>query len=63
MTSYVPGQGPSSVPSEQLLLIEQRVTNNLLQSDIGPGAKDELRLMRNDIAQSLGIVPPIIPGD
>lgn len=63
MTSYVPGVGLSSVASEQALLIEQRVTNYLLQGDMGRNNQDELRLVRNDIAQSLGVVPPIIPGD
>ncbi len=62
MTSYIP-TGIGSVVSEQDLLIEQRVTNYLLQTDMGRLANDELRLVRNDIAQSLGLVPPIVPGD
>ncbi len=62
MTSYVPGTGVSFSSSINAL-IEQRVTNQLLQSDMGKPSQEELRLMRNDIAASLGIIPPIVPGD
>jgi hypothetical protein len=62
VTTYIP-TGIGSVVSEQELLIEQRVTNNLLQSDMGRASQDDLRLMRNDIALSLGLVPPVVPGD
>ncbi len=64
MTSYTPGQGGvGAFPAVTLEAIELRVISNLLQSDIGPGSRDELRLMRNDIAQAMGIVPAIVPGD
>jgi hypothetical protein len=64
MTSYVPGNvaiqgfGPTTLEA-----IELRVISNLMQTDQGKVGQEELRLMRNDIAQSLGILPPIVPGD
>ncbi len=61
MTSYVPGAGALTNASNQL--IEQRVTNYLLQQDQGKPAQEDLRTLRNDFAQSLGIFPPVVPGD
>jgi hypothetical protein len=65
MASYVPGNvAISGFASVTLEAIELRVISQLMQNDQGKGqGQEELRLIRNDIAQSLGIVPPVVPGD
>lgn len=63
MTSYVPGSALSgNLQTATLEAIELRVISQLLQNDQGRVSQEELRLVRNDIAQELGIVPPIVPG-
>ena len=60
MTSYVPNSG---APLNQLDIIELRVISNLIQAQSGAQQQDELRILRNDQAQELGIVPPIVVGN
>jgi hypothetical protein len=64
MTSYVPGSGqPTGLSSVTLEAIELRVISNLLQREAGNENQDELRILRNDQAFELGIVPPVVPGN
>ncbi len=60
MTSYVPNSG---APLNALDIIELRVISNLIQSQSGAQQQDELRILRNDQAQELGIVPPVVIGN
>jgi hypothetical protein len=53
----------AAVPAENLMVVEQRVTNTLLQMQMGNTQQDELKLLRNDVGFELGIVPPTIPGN
>lgn len=64
MTSYVPGSGGSlaGTSNDTIQSIELRVISNILQSMQPNTTQDELRILRNDQAQELGIVPPVIPG-
>lgn len=63
MTSYVPGNtSVGGFANDTLSAIELRVISNLLQSQNPNSAQDELRILRNDQAFELGIVPPVIPG-
>ncbi len=62
MTSYVSG-APALAQSDTLSLIELRVLSNLIQSQSGNQQQDELRILRNDQAFELGIVPPVVPGN
>jgi len=65
MSGYFPGTafvGGLSMPT--LDVIELRVISNLIQQQSGSAAyQDELRILRNDQAQELGIVPPVVPGN
>lgn len=47
----------------QLLLIEMRVQNELLQAQMGNGFQEELHTLRDDVAFDLGITPNPVPGD
>ena len=60
MTSYVTG---ATGLSGELDVIELRVISNLLQQQNGNQQQDELRVLRNDQAFELGIVPPVVPGN
>lgn len=60
MTSYVTG---ATGLSGELDVIELRVISNLLQQQAGSQQQDELRVLRNDQAFELGIVPPVVPGN
>ena len=60
MTTYVPNSG---APLNALDIIELRVISNLIQAQSGAQQQDELRILRNDQAQELGIVPPIVVGN
>ena len=51
----------SGYPAEDLSVIEQRVTNILLQMQMGNVTLDELRILRNDQAAELGLTVPV-PG-
>ena len=63
MSTYIPGVGLSSVTAENSMLVELRVLSNLIQQyNGGAPSQEDLRLMRNDEAFGLGIVPPIVPG-
>lgn len=64
MASFIPGssvQAPFNTPT--LDLIELRVISNLLQREMASASQDELRILRNDQAFELGIVPPVVPGN
>ncbi len=65
MTQYVPGQGSVGGISGQMLdVIELRVISNILQREMSNAAQgDDLRVLRNDQAFELGIVPPVVPGN
>jgi hypothetical protein len=64
MTSYVPGNtSVSGIAAQTLDVVELRVISNLLQQQAPNGQQDELRVLRNDQAFELGIVPPVIPGN
>lgn len=60
MTTYLTG---ATGLSGELDVVELRVISNLLQQQ-APNSQqqDELRVLRNDQAFELGIVPPIVPG-
>ena len=60
MTIYLTG---ATGLSGELDVVELRVISNLLQQQ-APNSQqqDELRMLRNDQAFELGIVPPIVPG-
>ncbi len=60
MTTYIPNSG---APLNALDIIELRVISNLIQAQSGAQQQDELRILRNDQAQELGIVPPIVVGN
>ena len=63
MAQGLAGDSPGTTAGEQtlqLILVENRVTNQLLQN-ISP-VTDELRQLRNDVANELGIPVPI-PGN
>jgi hypothetical protein len=60
MTSYTPG---APALTSNLDLIELRVISNILQRDLPAQAQDELRILRNDQAFELGIVPPVVIGN
>lgn len=60
MTVYVPNSG---APLNALDIIELRVISNLIQAQSGAQQQDELRILRNDQAQELGIVPPVVVGN
>lgn len=64
MTSYV-NAGPTlaGFNSTSLGAIELRVISNLLQQQSGNMQQDELRVLRNDQAFELGVVPPVVPGN
>jgi hypothetical protein len=59
MTAYVPG---SPALTSNLDLIELRVISNILQREMAAQSQDELRILRNDQAFELGIVPPVVIG-
>jgi len=59
MTAYFTG---ATGLSGQLDVVELRVISNLLQREMASQSQDELRILRNDQAFELGIVPPVIPG-
>jgi hypothetical protein len=63
MTSYTAGfPSLGGVTSENLSVVELRVISNLIQQyNGGSAAQEDLRLMRNDEGQALGLTPPI-PG-
>lgn len=63
MTSFVPGSGLTQISAQTLDVIELRVISNLIQAQSGAQNQDELRILRNDQAFELGIVPPIVPGN
>ena len=64
MTSYVPGTGlQGTLQPVTLEAVELRVISNLLQGQNPNSAQDELRILRNDQAFELGIVPPVVPGN
>lgn len=65
MTSYVPGGGAALAGqgADTLQTIELRVLSNLMQREMSSMSQDELRILRNDQAFELGIVPPVIPGN
>jgi hypothetical protein len=64
MTQYIAGQGSVGGVSGQMLdVIELRVISNLLQAQASDQQQDELRVLRNDQAFELGIVPPVVPGN
>ena len=60
MTTYLTG---ATGLSGELDVIELRVISNLLQQQAGSQQQDELRVLRNDQAFELGIVPPVVPGN
>jgi hypothetical protein len=64
MTSYVPGGSAALAGqgADTLQTVELRVISNILQGMQGTSQQDELRILRNDQAFELGIVPPVIPG-
>lgn len=62
MTTFVPG-GLSPASAQSLDVVELRVISNLLQREMAEQSQDELRILRNDQAFELGIVPPVIPGN
>jgi len=59
MTSFVPGTAVLNA----LDIIELRVISNLIQAQSGAQQQDELRILRNDQAFELGIVPAIVTGN
>lgn len=62
MSGYVNGSIFANT-SAQLDLVELRVISNLIQQyNGGMAAQEDLRLLRNDQAFELGIVPPVVPG-
>lgn len=64
MTSYVSAPATlSGMPGINLAAVELRVISNLLQQQAPNSQQDELRILRNDQAFELGIVPPVIPGN
>lgn len=64
MTSYVTGTvSLSGVADGTLTTVELRVISNLLQREMGNMQQDELRVLRNDQAFELGVIPPVIPGN
>lgn len=58
--NFVPGVNPNYALDS---LVEQRVTNVILQEMQPNMLQDELRILRNDEAFGLGITPPVIPGN
>lgn len=60
MTAYISG---STALAGELDTIELRVISNLLQQQAPNSQQDELRILRNDQAFELGIVPPTVPGN
>ena len=60
MTAYVSG---ATGLSGELDVIELRVISNLLQREAGTYDQDELRIIRNDQAFELGLVPSTVPGN
>ena len=65
MTSYTSGQGSiGGISGQNLDVIELRVISNLLQREMSNTSQaDDLRVLRNDQAFELGIVPPVVPGN
>ncbi len=64
MTTFIPGGGGSgNISTENLEIIELRVISNLLQTQAPAQQQEELRILRNDQAFELGIVPPVVPGN
>jgi hypothetical protein len=65
MTSYVPGGSAALAGqgADTLQTVELRVLSNLIQQQSGSASPDELRVLRNDQAFELGIVPPVIAGN
>jgi len=65
MTSYVPGGSAALAGqgADTLQTVELRVISSLLQQQAPGSQQDELRIIRNDQAFELGIVPPVIPGN
>ena len=59
MTSFTPGTAVLNA----LDIIELRVISNLIQAQSGAQQQDELRILRNDQAFELGIVPAIVTGN
>ena len=62
MTFYIQG-APALSQMDTISAIELRVISNLIQAQSGNQQQDELRLLRNDQAFELGIVPPVVPGN
>lgn len=60
MTAYYTG---ATGLSGELDVIELRVISNLLQQQAGTQQQDELRILRNDQAFELGVIPPVVPGN
>jgi len=64
MASYVSGNPTiQGFGAPTLETIELRVISNLLQREMGQMNQDELRIMRNDQAFELNILPPVVPGN
>lgn len=64
MTSYVGGStAVAGFANDTLSAIELRVISGLLQQQAPNQQQDDLRILRNDEAFGLGIVPPVIPGN
>lgn len=63
MTTYISGFPTlSGTAAESLSVVELRVIANLIQQyNGGSASQEDLRLMRNDEGQALGLTPPI-PG-
>lgn len=64
MTTYIGGGNSlAGFNDEALMAVELRVISNLIQQQSGNMQQDELRVLRNDQAFELGIIPPVIPGN
>lgn len=61
MTVYIPGGTTDGYSNAGLVITELRTISNLLQSQNGSQALDELNVIRNDQAFELGLPQPV-PG-